>query len=77
MALVSVVAHPTHATVSIQDAGVGLPIDIETSATIPSSRYGVFAMRSLVLQIGGRFEIFTNDGGGTTVRVNLPYQETE
>ncbi|PSR32757.1 MAG: histidine kinase [Sulfobacillus benefaciens] len=76
MALVSIIVHPTHATLSIQDAGVGLPIDIETYTALPSSRYGVFAMRSLVLQARGSFEIFTNDEGGTTVRVNLPYQET-
>ncbi|AEJ40387.1 GAF sensor signal transduction histidine kinase [Sulfobacillus acidophilus TPY] len=57
--------------VAVQDAGVGLPDDFAHRVKASLS-YGVRSMATLAQRAGGTFRIFTNDEGGTTVRVTLP-----
>ncbi len=52
---------------AIHDMGVGLP----PSRPKPLS-YGIRSMKTLAQRIGGEFAIFSDDEGGTTVRVILP-----
>lgn len=71
IAVVTVAVRSKEVLVAIQDAGVGLPMDF-AEETLPSLSYGVRAMKALARRAGGSFSIFTNDEGGTTVRMTLP-----
>lgn len=73
VALISIVAYSQWVMATVQDAGIGIPADIQTQIHMPSSRYGLRAMQSLTTHAGGTFTIFINDEGGTTVRVAIPY----
>jgi signal transduction histidine kinase len=59
-------------TLEISDQGRGLSIDGKTEAAMPAMPgVGIQGMRERVRQLGGQFEIQSNDGS-TTVRAVIP-----
>lgn len=66
-AVISVTVGRDSVIVAVQDAGVGLPIQVDLAQS-----YGLHSMQSLVAKLFGTFEALTNDEGGTTVRATLP-----
>lgn len=64
---------------AVSDEGCGLPSPSPATRTFPSG-VGIVGMRERVKQLGGRFEIESVPGKGTTVKVELPiedWQQTE
>ena len=59
---------------TIQDDGIGF-----ANAKAPGSRcgYGLTTMRERAQRIGGQLEIGSPKGGGTSVRVRLPFAKTK
>jgi signal transduction histidine kinase len=55
------------AVLSIQDDGVGFD-----TARVPSVARGLAGMRFRVVSHGGRFDVVSRPGGGTTIEVRLP-----
>ncbi|MBX5466312.1 MAG: GAF domain-containing protein [Firmicutes bacterium] len=59
-------------SLSVQDAGRGIPQPDLAEWEGSPTHYGIRSMRRLVEELHGTFTIFRNDEGGTTVRVQLP-----
>jgi two-component system sensor histidine kinase UhpB len=62
-------ASPHMATLSIVDDGRGLPADL------PAHTAGISGMRERARLVHGKLEINSVPGGGTTVRLELPWEE--
>ncbi len=80
---VEVVAHEGWAIITVRDHGVGIPADelprlftqfyrASTARGIPGKGIGLAGARAIVEQHGGRIEIESAVGQGTTVTVYLP-----
>jgi signal transduction histidine kinase len=65
-AAVAIEYAPEAVTVEIRDDGVGF------DAKTPTSGFGLASMRSRVLESGGRLDLTSKPGAGTTVRATLP-----
>ena len=53
--------------VTIQDDGIGFD-----ASAIPSGHYGLLGVRERVRLVNGSFEIQSNNGKGTTIRIDIP-----
>ena len=69
LVVVSVTVGAQAVPVAVQDAGVGLPVNLD-----PGQTYGLRAIQSAVAKLFGTFEVLTNNEGGTTIRATLPYE---
>lgn len=56
-------------TVDVRVTDDGLGFD---TAQVPRKRYGLVGMRERAESIGGRLEVASRDGGGTTVTLRMP-----
>lgn len=70
---------PTHVTLAVSDTGRGIPADVLPSVTEPffttraeGTGLGLAIARRFVEQNGGRLEIESTPGSGTTVRLRFP-----
>ena len=70
-ATVRLAASPHMATLSIVDNGRGLP------ANLPAHTAGISGMRERARLAHGKLEINSGPGGGTTVRLELPWGEID
>jgi two-component system sensor histidine kinase UhpB len=70
-ATVSLAAGSRAATLSIVDDGRGLPADL------PAHTAGISGMRERARLLHGRLEIESKPGEGTTVRLELPWEEQD
>jgi two-component system NtrC family sensor kinase len=78
---VRTVAGPTVALIEIQDSGAGIPEDIRTHLFEPfftnkpnGTGLGLTISAHIVTQHGGRIEVESAEGQGSTFSVVLPYQ---
>lgn len=70
-ATLSLAASPRMATLSIVDNGRGLPADL------PTRTAGISGMRERARLVHGKLKIDSEPGGGTTVRLELPWEEID
>jgi len=68
-ARIRIASGPTEIGISIEDKGRGFDTAILTDEM---PRFGVRTMRERVERVGGRFQIESSPGHGTTVRIYLP-----
>ncbi|HJZ46767.1 MAG TPA: PAS domain S-box protein [Roseiflexaceae bacterium] len=78
---VRTIAGPTFAVVEVQDTGIGIPEDIRARLFEPfftskpsGTGLGLSISAHIVTQHGGRIEVESSVGQGSTFRVILPYQ---
>lgn len=71
LAVISLIVDSQSVAVAVQDAGVGLPSDLEIRME-SGSGFGIRAMQSLAAKLFGTFQVLINDEGGTTVRASIP-----
>ena len=71
-ARIRIASGPNEIGISIEDKGRGFDPAILTDET---PRFGVRTMRERVERVGGRFQIESSPGSGTTVRIYLPVVE--
>lgn len=71
-ALVSIERMPGSLAVLVQDNGVGF--DPATMARTDFPRFGLAIMRERAESVGGTLEVDSSPGGGTRVRINVPFQ---
>ncbi|MBX6352750.1 MAG: GAF domain-containing protein [Thermoflavifilum sp.] len=72
VAVVHVIVDEDWATVTVQDAGVGISDEALRFMTHPTGHFGLHSMARSVALVGGRMDIFRNEDGGTTVRCTFP-----
>jgi signal transduction histidine kinase len=72
VAVVHVIIDDDWATVTVQDAGVGISDEALRFMTHPTGHFGLHSMARSVALINGRMDIFRNEDGGTTVRCTFP-----
>ena len=58
----------TTLVVSFRDNGIGFDPE-----NIPPGSLGVAMLRERIEQLGGKFELVTHVGGGTRIRISVPY----
>jgi len=74
------------AVIEVSDRGAGIPCDqrevifepferLERDAEVPGTGLGLAIVRDVITSHGGRVEIQDRDGGGTTIRLELPLLE--
>jgi signal transduction histidine kinase len=54
-------------SVTIQDDGRGFD-----AAAIPAGHYGILGIKERVRLVNGSFEIQSNNGNGTTLKIEIP-----
>jgi nitrate/nitrite-specific signal transduction histidine kinase len=72
VAVVHVLVEPDKATVTVQDAGVGISDEALRLMNHPTGHFGLHSMTRSVAALNGTLDIFRNDDGGTTVRCTFP-----
>ena len=73
-AWVRIASQPSEISIGVEDKGRGFDPAILNE---DGPRFGVRTMRERVERVGGRLEIESNPGCGTTVRIFLPLAEGE
>ena len=69
--------------IEVRDEGVGFDLAAaaaaaaSNTATAISSKFGVFSIRERMRALGGRFELHSAPGKGTTAMLRLPLERTE
>ena len=58
--------------VSVTDDGLGMDTDALDPAGWSSSGFGLFRIRQQIESLGGRFELASTPGGGTTITLSVP-----
>jgi signal transduction histidine kinase len=71
-ALVRVETDDHHIVLRIKDFGCGMPADFEARRSTEAVGVGIPGMRERLRQVGGRLEISSTDGGGTTLTATIP-----
>jgi NarL family two-component system sensor histidine kinase YdfH len=66
-ARVSLIASPSAIEIKIQDNGAGFD-----PAMTPSGHYGLLGLRERIRLVNGSFDIHSETGKGTTLKINLP-----
>jgi nitrate/nitrite-specific signal transduction histidine kinase len=72
VAVVHVLVDSSRATITVQDAGIGISDEALRFMNHPSGHFGLHSMAKSVASLKGRLEVFRNDDGGTTVRCTFP-----
>jgi signal transduction histidine kinase len=68
----------TDVTLTIGDDGQGVDLDaLELAGAVADDRYGIRGMKERAALIGGRFEISSQAGQGTSVRLMVPIEGQE
>ena len=68
----------TEMTLAIVDDGQGVDLDaLEIAGAAADDRFGIRGMKERAALIGGRFEISSQAGQGTSVRLTAPIEEQE
>jgi signal transduction histidine kinase len=77
--VVAIEAHADEAVVSVNDNGRGIPPDVRErlfdarfTTRSESKGLGLAIVRELVLDAGGKIDVFSEVGIGTTVTIRLP-----
>ncbi|MCW5895973.1 MAG: PAS domain S-box protein [Bacteroidetes bacterium] len=73
--IISVGIRQHHLHVSVSDDGVGQDLKQEREGRLRNQGFGLFNIRERFAQIGGRMEIVSSKGSGTSVELILPIQK--
>lgn len=69
--------HELWITVRDEGAGIDEAAAAHSAASAQSSKFGLFSIRERMRAIGGRFDLESVMGGGTTARLVVPYNDDE
>jgi nitrate/nitrite-specific signal transduction histidine kinase len=72
VAIVHLLIEADEATITVQDAGVGISDEALRLITHPTGHFGLHSMARSVAVLNGQLDIFRNEDGGTTVRCTFP-----
>ncbi|NLX52929.1 MAG: histidine kinase, partial [Deltaproteobacteria bacterium] len=64
-------SHP-QVMLTIRDNGAGLPVPEDAQESKRKEGIGLVAMRERTLSLGGSFEVSSEQGKGTAIRVEIP-----
>jgi CheY-like chemotaxis protein len=66
--------------IEVQDQGIGFTpgaSGVHSDNPVSSSKFGLFSIRERMISLGGRFELHSASGNGTTATLTLPFEGTE
>ncbi|WP_026962963.1 GAF domain-containing sensor histidine kinase [Alicyclobacillus herbarius] len=72
VAIVHLLVETDEATLTVQDAGIGISGEALRLITHPTGHFGLHSMARSVAILNGQLDIFRNEDGGTTVRCTFP-----
>jgi signal transduction histidine kinase len=64
-------------SLTIQDDGRGMPVDPSEIDRVSAAGLGLVGMEERVRELGGSFEIYSQPGKGTLIKVSIPVPAEE